>query len=353
MAEASGAPAAIEDAPLHPPPAAPPPVREAAAPGIDLGTELRNALEFPLKGFDVRLRELTYNWTVDGLSVSGRFHYLAFKDGKPSVEDFVDYIYGRIAYFCLPRKERKKQLERFQKENDWRYLQEAIDKARDLLIRAKEQQKTLGEPGELILFILLEAVLHAPMMACKMYLKTSQEMPVHGTDGIHMSFDPDTQTLTLYWGESKIYADLHKALDEVCASISAFIAEKDGKVPRRRDIDILKDHMDMENGPVKDAILAYLDPFDEWSNKLREVYACFVGFDFSFFTRLPSYEQAAVEEAFRNEYLDRVESACKLFADKIRANGLSQLTFHFFLVPFPSVATLRKLHLGKLGVKDD
>jgi hypothetical protein len=192
-------------------------------------------------------------------------------------------------YFCLPRKERQRQLDKFAEKNDLRHLQDMFDKAKRLLIQAKEQKKTLGEPGELILFILLETMLKAPQIACKMYLKTSEEMPVHGSDGIHLAFDEPTKTLTLYWGESKIYSDLSKALDEVCSSITAFTTQKNGKAPRYRDIDILKDHMDVQDEATREAILEYFDPYSEKHNKLREVYACFVGFDFSFFNKLTGH----------------------------------------------------------------
>jgi hypothetical protein len=320
---------------------------------MGLADELKNALEFPHEGVDARLRTLSYNWTEDGLTVTGNFHYLAFRDGQPSVEEFVKLIYDRIVYFCLPRKERQRQLAKYEEKKDLRHLQDMFDKAKRLLIQAKEQKKTLGEPGELILFILLEVMRKAPQIACKMYLKTSEEMPVHGSDGIHVTYDEPTKTLALYWGESKIYSDLPKALDEICSSITTFTSLKDGKVPRHRDIDILKDHMDIQDASTREAILEYFDPYSEKHNNLREVYACFVGFDFSFFDKLRGMDKAAVEKAFEEAYLGRVRNACELFAGKIRDGKLTAHNFHFFLIPFPCVATLRKLYLGHLGVSDD
>lgn len=186
-----------------------------------------------------------------------------------------------------------------------------------------------------------------------MYLKTSEEMPVHGSDGIHLAFDDSTKTLTLYWGESKIFGELSKALDEVCSSIAAFNSLKNGKVPHQRDIDILKDHMDIQDVATREAILEYFDPYSEKHNMLREVYACFVGFDFSFFRKLSGKDKAEVEKAFAEEYLERVKTACALFAGKINASKLATYNFHFFLLPFPCVATLRTLYLGHLGVSDD
>lgn len=120
---------------------------------MDLAEELKKALEFPHDGIDARLRTLSYNWIEKGLTVSGNFHYLAFRDGQPSVDEFAKFIYDRIVYFCLPRRERQRQLNKFEEKKDLRHLQDMFDKAKRLLIKAKEQKKTLGEPGELILFV--------------------------------------------------------------------------------------------------------------------------------------------------------------------------------------------------------
>ena len=185
-------------------------------------------------------------------------------------------------------------------------------------------------------------------MCCKMSLKTSEEMPVHGSDAIHIAFDTQTETLTLYWGEAKLYAQLSDALDEVCDSITGFMTEKDGKTPRDRDINILCDHMSMEDGPVKTAILRFFDPYSEESNRLREVYACFVGFDFIFFNRMAGLPKTEVEAEFNKQYLKRVQSACELFERKIRLKKIHSVNFHFFLIPLPCVETLRKLYLQKL-----
>jgi hypothetical protein len=259
------------------------------------------------------------------VEVEGSFYFLSFQDNKPSVNDFVDYIYGRITYFCLPRAERKRLRDLAIKTGDDKYLVQLCDKAKNLLIKAREQSKTLGEPGELILFILLEAMLKAPRIACKMYLKTSANMPVHGSDAIHVLFDKATQTLTLYWGESKIYASLPDALEEVCRSISGFNRPAKGVVPRERDVDILRDHMDFDDPDLKVALLEYFDPYSTKSNNRREVYACFVGFKFDFYATKP--DSAQLRKLFEEAYLKRIDEACKLFGKKVAKNQIDHLNF--------------------------
>lgn len=315
----------------------------------NLDKSLRDALQFPLKGLDARIETLKYTWAAPGLEVDGSFYYLSFQDHKPSVSDFVDYIYGRITYFCLPRQERKRLTELHRTTKDDRHLIDLVDKAKNLLIKAREQSKTLGEPGELILFILLEAMLRAPRIACKMYLKTNANMPVHGSDAIHVKYDKSTDTLTLLWGESKVYASLPDALDKVCKSISQFNTPNKGVVPKDRDITILRDHMDIDDPATEKALLEFFDPYSNKSNNRREVYACFVGFKFDFFGQPVDKKQ--LKAMFDAAYLKRIHEACKLFGDKITKNKLNHLNFHFFLIPFPCVDQLRELFLTRLGVE--
>jgi len=95
---------------------------------MNLNEELKKILDFPHKGFDVRVKELAYEWEEeDGLSVSGKFHYLLFRDGQPTVEHFIDFLYGRIVYFCVPHSERQKHLARYEEEKDLRHLQDLFD----------------------------------------------------------------------------------------------------------------------------------------------------------------------------------------------------------------------------------
>lgn len=53
--------------------------------------------------------------------------------------------------------------------------------ARDLFRTAKRS----GEPGEVLLYMLLESALAAPQVLSKLDLKTSSEMEVIGGDGVH------------------------------------------------------------------------------------------------------------------------------------------------------------------------
>lgn len=301
-------------------------------------------------GFDARLKELKCEFKVEDVQLQGKFFYLKFKNGQPSIDDFVDYIYFRIIDFCIPYSVRKRYKQLYDTTGDNRYWIELSDKARKLFIHAKNQCLTSGEPGELILFIILETVLKAPQIACKMYLKTSENMPVHGSDSIHVSYDNSASILNLYWGESKLYQQISTAMDEVCTSISGFITNEGTGAPRSRDIEIIKDHIVIEDGDLKEQLLKYFDPYESESNDISECFACFIGFDYTLLSRLEQLDQTRLVAHFEVEYKDRILSAVKLFSDKVKNNSLDQLKFEIFLLPFKSVAELRTKFFQKLGV---
>ncbi len=190
-----------------------------------------------INGFRSRLREVSLTWGKE-ITAVGKFFYLSFRDGIPTVDEFIDYIYNQIIPFCIPAKEIRETAKKFEETKDTALWLRLGDKARNLFIKARNERVTTGEPWELILYIILEAALLAPQVASKMYLKTSEMMPVHGADSIHMTYDNVSSVLTLFWGESKLYQQLSATLDEMIKSISAFILPKGGRSPKERDIDI-------------------------------------------------------------------------------------------------------------------
>ena len=70
----------------------------------------------------------------------------------------------------------------------------------DLFIRAQKATDRNGEAGELILYLLTEWLLGAPQLLAKMSLKTNRHMPVYGSDGVHVRFSAETNTLNFLLG---------------------------------------------------------------------------------------------------------------------------------------------------------
>jgi hypothetical protein len=280
---------------------------------------------------------------------NAKFLYLSFRDGLPTIDEFIDYLKHQMVPYCLPRTERAQIEQQITTSPDklYRLVGGAVEKARDLFIRAKKQQKTAGEPGELILYVLLEWAMHAPQIVSKMYLKTSAKMPVHGTDGIHIALDKDGKTLLLYFGESKLHAGLSGGMTAVFDSVSKFV---DDKKKYAREIDIVRDHMHLEHGPLRDALLEYFDPYSAKSAERKEIFACFLGFDSEQYTALSHLPPKEIEAAFQDLFKKKIDEVISLFKKRLSIKPRETFNFQFFVVPFPSIEEFRKAFFKATGL---
>ena len=198
---------------------------------------------------------------------------MTFRNKKITEKEFAKFIYDKIIRYCIPRKKYNEAFKKMLENNDERYITDLHDQARHLFVRSlKEHGAQLGEPGELIAFIILEAFFNAPQIACKMFLKTSEKMPVHGSDSVHIKFSESDNKLVLIWGEAKLYKTISSAFDEALESISGFLKGNEGdtdRPPHERDIDIIKDMPNVENNEMKQALYNYFDPYSQESNCWR------------------------------------------------------------------------------------
>ena len=319
--------------------------------------KLRNAGIYT--GIEHRIEEIEEKIEFDSsLRIVGRFFYLPFRDKAPTETEFANFIYHQIMRYCIPRSKIQAAQREYEKTKDERYLFDLHDQARNLFIKSiKERGAHLGEPGELIAFIILEAFFNAPQIACKMFLKTSEHMPIHGSDSVHIRMSKDGEKLELFWGEAKMYSNLSAALDQALLSISNFCCQKedvaDPRVSRDRDIDIIKDYPDVETEEMKSALLKFFDPYQKESNNWKEIYACMVGFDYSLYNELNNVEESKLSDYFRDKYIEKIKKACQLFEKEIKDKHLEELEFAFILLPFKSLKRFRKEFYKLLGITEE
>ncbi|WP_284542898.1 HamA C-terminal domain-containing protein [Pleomorphomonas sp. T1.2MG-36] len=285
-------------------------------------------------------------WTAEGTKISGRFFYVALRDSKPTIDDLITIAHARLVNFVMPRARINEVVAEMTASpgvlDPWVLL---MTEARDLFMRTDEETGRSGELGELLLYMLIEWVLKAPIVACKMYLKTAQQMPVHGVDGIHLGYESDK--LIMYWGESKLHSTLHSALDDISSSISSYVSD-----PKKyeNEVRIVRSNLNLDavDEMAKLAIKDYFNPYKPESNNFLESYACLAGFDSVLYDKVSTLDHSACEAAFCEAYDKRVESACKMIVKKVKAAGLDHLRFSYFLLPFPSVDDARAKFQARL-----
>jgi hypothetical protein len=313
---------------------------------------LNEILETLLGKYDslaARIRHVDFSINDVYPRISVRGSYLAFRDGLPTIEDFVTVIHRRITSFCLPRNELRAIHDSAAKKSADEAAElwtAAVTRASERYIKAKKGSNRSGEATEIILFVLLESVLKAPQIVSKMYLKTNNDMPVHGTDGIHARYDPMSKELFLYWGESKAHKTLASALSSAIESLVEFIE----RAKEEKEIDIIHAHADLGGmtPEAKKALLDFFDPIKEESNKRKPVFACLLVFDY------PSLSQVVKDEKiFITEFRATAKAFVQTLKDRLDDHDLLPRRFEFFLLPLSSVQQLRDLFQQKIGWPND
>lgn len=291
----------------------------------------------------IRHIEFSLNDTYPRISVRGS--YPSFRDGLPTTQEFVTAVHRRITSFCLPRNEVRRFYERASSATPDEAAEiwtEAVTRASQQFIKARKGSHRSGEGTEIILYILLEWILKAPQIVSKMYLKTNNDMPVHGTDGIHARYDSSSSDLFLYWGESKAHKTLGSAFKSAMESLVEFIE----LAKEEKEIEIVHAHADLgEMTPTeKDALLEFFDPMNEKSNKRKPVFACLLVFND------PMLLDVVDDE---NDFIASFQTMATQFIselkDSLDSYKLFPRRFDFFLLPVTSVQDLRDLFQQKIG----
>lgn len=296
-----------------------------------------------------RIRHLQYDTTVCSDRIDVRCSYIALRDGVPTFDEFIEVVSEHTTAFCLPRSEliaASSAFDPLDPVNNSRIWTALANKARALFIKAQKGSNRSGEAGEIVLYILNEWILQAPQIVSKMYLKTNNNMPVHGTDGIHAKYDAASKKLYLFWGESKCHKTLASALSSALTSIKEFI----GKSHEKREIEIVSQYIDLGTMDVeaKEAILSYLDPYSEQSNERVVVFSCLLVFDHEF---VGSKDGDA--ESLEAEFVAEINEVAEAFISSIKETagklGMARARFEFFLFPVPSVQDFRDKFQSRIG----
>jgi hypothetical protein len=180
-----------------------------------------------------------------------------------------------------------------------------------------------------------------------MSLKTNSQMPVHGSDGIHLSYDEETGKLKLYWGESKCYASVQSAIEKAAESIAENLEhDKLG-----HELFLVEQYFDLAGFPdgFREAILSYLNPFHENYNKRSDVSVVFIAFDYAAFASLNRLNPDDVEQAFLSELHTALADYVIRLDKAFEKHGVKKHSVEVFFFPIPSVDQMRTLFQDKIG----
>lgn len=241
----------------------------------------------------------------------------------------------------------------------WSYRENNKDKAMLISQQARAKfrdfQNNKGELGELLLFCFLEGHLEAPKILTKLELKTSNQMYVNGSDGIHLK-KISNNSYHLIFGESKMYKDLSAAFKKAFESIHDFkykmdnngvsksgIAFEKGLISRHID-DIMfdEDEEELVN------ILLYPNSKANTNIILDDAFSIFVGYEID----ISEEQKTCSIEDFPHKIKEKIKTQIDKFKPKIyefiEDKKLLGHTFYIFIVPFTDIDVNREKILGKV-----
>lgn len=262
--------------------------------------------------------------------------YLIRSNGDNQIRenDLIDFMISKIIRYVLKREEyRPKDVT----------IDYVLDNTVNLFKKAKRRfviNPNTGEGGELILFILLESQ-GIVQLVHKMDLKTSGQVHFHGFDAIHVEINGDK--IVFHYGESKMYKDFQKGLNDAINSIKKIDSKK-----FKFEVELASSHIDdAKFDPYVQHIKHLLSPYSNKDN-VSTAHPVFLGYDWP----VMNVEQKKITDL--NNYL--VEEYSKIqddISEKIKqkvcnTQEINSRTFIFYMMPFTDVDAFRTKFIQEL-----
>lgn len=278
---------------------------------------------------------------LHGTRTNCRCHFVARDgNGRPRVKGLAKRLSEQAIDYCIPRSRVTAAAERLTTTGSADHLARINAEARDLFTSLERT----GEGGEMLLFFLLERLLGAPQLLCKMSLKTSSEMHVHGADGVHIKALAGDR-LGVYWCESKLHATVNSATDSCFESIAPFLVDEGGGASDR-DLLLVRDNVDTGDDELNRRIVRYFLS-DQPEALLREVRgASLIGFSLDNYPHPHADDGKTVVKDVR----DAVEEWFTRVGARVSKYKLEAFEIDVFCLPMPSVDDFRTAFRKELGL---
>jgi hypothetical protein len=262
---------------------------------------------------------------------------------RPATGLLGDAICSFMVEYAIPRSQIREAHDILKGTGNSTAVTRLSNRARQLFAHLKKS----GEGGELLLYCFAEMILGFPQVLAKMFLKTATDIHYHGADGVHASADPESGRLTLWWGESKLHKNVTAATTECFKSLAPFLIEPQSDLAKRtRDLQLLRQSVDLDDPDLEAAIKGYLDTSSGGWKKLKFGGIGLVGFDDPCY---PAHPKKGKADAIAAAVTASVDGWKKHAGKRIAHHALEDIDLHLFFVPFPSVDEFRKYILKVVG----
>ena len=289
--------------------------------------ELEKFLRVTAERYEACLTHIEHEYVVNGASATLRLHYVrADANGQPKFKELAQVLAWHIGYYAV-------MAQRHVEATDQVDHAKILSAAKKLLRRNAKS----GEPGELLLYFLIESVLKAPQAICKMSLKTNRKDEVKGSDGVHIKWDSIGKRLIVYFGEAKLYQGLSAALTAAFTSINKFHAEG----AEEHEAFLVSNHFNLLDDSLKQQVCRFLDKTASPVNYETQ-HACLIGFNWAEYGNLddPATRRKFLQE-FEVRYREHGAVLQAGITGRMKDFAYKHLTFEFFFIPFKDVQEFR------------
>ena len=216
----------------------------------------------------------------------------------------------------------------------------------------KEYSKNTGELGELMLYCFLERHLKAPKILSKLELKTSSQLYVNGSDGVHY-LKLEDGNYQLIFGESKMYQDLGTAIERALESIRQFKEEVNQKGEEKSGItfekNLISDNLQKEFDEEDEKFLTKLIyPTSESDFFVDDAFGIFIGYETVITQEEKQLSNSEFREIMKQKILDEISKISVNINTKIQSKKLTGHNFYIYIVPFTDIEKERIEILGEI-----
>ncbi len=165
-------------------------------------------------------------------------------------------------------------------------------------------------------------------------------MPVReSADAIHARYNAAAGVLNLFIGESKVHKNVQRAIVSAIGSIKKALSPNE----LQYELDLIERNLSMTglDKAAQDAILAYLNPFDDSSNQRATVVTSLVAFTYAGYAALTTIPKPDREAAFQAMLQQDLAKLAPAIGKALSKAGLQNQEIELFLMPLPNVADFR------------
>ncbi|WP_350446517.1 DUF1837 domain-containing protein [Pseudomonas solani] len=280
--------------------------------------------------------------------------HLRFSEDVPDIDALAEHLSSASIDYVLSRRRRDAFYAELSKSKNssLKAVPKIMRAVKDAFIEFRTTYpERASEVGEVLAYCIALHHLGASQLVSKMSLKTSQNMPVHGLDGIHAKFEEGV--LTIFFLESKVTSTASAGGRDYAKSLAGFGSNKKQYL---REYALIGDvgNLDALEGSEREQLLEFLDPYSSKDLPKRErsigVICYSEGKLFSNKIPVDNGNPQKHEKHFQSLYAADHDRHQKNFSSQLEKHGITTAKCAIYLVAVPDVAVLREEFYRALGI---